>query len=101
LIDIAQPLEVAIGLLVVVAILRYLERGKKPGLGVRLITAGAALMLIAVGFQFFVQTLQTAGESVLAQQVEKAGIYIGYTLAGVTSVLGALIIALKKVLRGE
>lgn len=99
MIELTGSLGVAIGLLAVVALLHYLGQGKKARLGVALVIAAAAFMLVAVGFEFFSELISTYGDATLAEQVERAGIYIGYSLSGVCVILGVLIIALKNLLR--
>lgn len=98
MIEFTGTVGLAVGILIVAALLHYLGQGKSALLGLKLLIAGAAFLLIAAGFSFFYQVLDTAGASVLAGQVQKAGIYIGYGLAAVFTIVGALIIALKNLL---
>ena len=99
MIELTGSLGVAIGLLAVVALLHYLGQEKKARLGVALMIAGAAFMLVAVGFEFFSELISTYGDAALAEQVKRAGIYIGYSLGGICVILGMLIVALKNLLK--
>lgn len=98
MIEFTGTLGLAVGLLIVVALFHYIDKGKIH-LGVRLLLAGAAFLLVALGLEFIGTVLDTSGNTVLAGQVQTASVYIGYTLSAICCIVGALIIALKSLLK--
>jgi hypothetical protein len=93
-----EVLGMALGVLALRAILYFTGYDKKLGIGASLLVALSAFLLLTFGFQMISQMLTTAGYTVIGGQVDKAGIYIGYTLAGVCAIVSAIIIALKVIL---
>ncbi|GEM_PF-2422543 len=97
MIEFTGTLGLTVGLLIVVALFYYINKGKID-LGVRLLLAGAAFLLVALGIGLIGTVLDTSGNTVLGEQIRNASVYIGYTLSAICIVVGALIIALKNLL---
>jgi len=97
MIEFTGTLGLTVGLLIVVVLFHYVNKGKID-LGVRLLLAGAAFLLVALGIGFIGTVLDTSGNTILGGQVQNASVYIGYTLSAICCIVGALIIALKNLL---
>lgn len=90
----------AVSLCAIAALLRYTGLLAKGGLGVRLMIVAAAFMIVAVGFEALASLVTTYGDETLAEQVSRAGVYMGYSVGGVCAILGGVLIALKSLIGG-
>ena len=84
----------------ITAILRYGGVIAERGLGVRLMTASSAFLMLAVAFEFLVAICELHDKTT-AVQVERAGIYLGYGLGGILLIVGAILVVLACFLPAE
>lgn len=91
----------AVGISVVGALLRYGGVVARGGLGMRLLVISVAFLLLSVGFELLSGVFETYGSASIAEQVRRAGIYLGHAVGGICAVVGGILIALKALLAPE
>ncbi len=73
----------------------------KGGIGVRLLVISVAFLLMGVGFELLSNVLEVYGNTSVAEQIRRAGIYLGQSVGGICAIVGGILIALKALLSSE
>ncbi len=98
--SITETLLIAIIFITLVAILQSRDIISKEGWGGRFLLVAAVFMALSVGFRVLADVASLYGSESVARQIKWAGIYIGYTVAGIATILGSILIALQSLIKG-
>jgi hypothetical protein len=93
MITLTETLLASLSLCAITAILRYGGVIAERGLGVRIITASSALLLLFAAFEFLAAVFELHDKTT-ATQIERAGIYLGFGLGGLLLIVGAILVVL-------
>ncbi|MEM2300563.1 MAG: hypothetical protein QXI28_05145 [Candidatus Hadarchaeales archaeon] len=91
----------AVGISIIGALLRYGGVVAKGGLGVRLLIVSVSFLLLGVGFELLSNVFEVYGNISVAEQLRRAGVYLGQTVGGICGIVGGVLIALKALLSPE
>ena len=81
--------------------MRYGGVVAKGGIGVRLLVTSLAFLLIGVGLELLSNVFDVYGNAAVADQIRRAGVYLGQSVGGICAVVGGILIALKALLSSE
>ena len=73
----------------------------KGGIGVRLLVISVAFLLMGVGFELVSNVFETYGNASVADQIRRAGVYLGQSVGGACAIIGGILVALKVLLSPE
>ena len=99
--SITEVLMIAFTFSAIIGILKYSGLLSEGGIGTRLILVSIAFLIITVGFESLIVFADEIWGEMIIKQIEMAEIYLCYSVAGITAIIGGLLIAIKSLFLGS